>query len=138
MTSLAGEPGLHSPPDVAHAFLDSLRAQDFARLGNLFTDDVHLRALLPAEPREWDGSERVTATFVRWFGNTQDFELVDAGAEDIATRLHVWWRGRLRAARRGEGWFVVEQQAYVDTDDADRIQHLSLVCTGYLPEAPGC
>jgi hypothetical protein len=121
---------------VARRFLDCLARQDFERLADAFADDVHLRALLPAELREWDGVDRVTATFVRWFGNTEDFELFDTGVDDIGARLHVWWRARLRAERVGEGWFVVEQQAYVDTDDTDRIRHVSLVCSGYLAETP--
>jgi SnoaL-like protein len=122
--------------DVARRFLDALGAQDFERLAAVFADDVHLRALLPADSREWDGVERVTKTFVRWFGDTEDFALVDAGVEELASRLHMWWRARLRAERLGDGWFVVEQQAYVDTNEGDRIRHLSLVCTGYLTESP--
>jgi hypothetical protein len=130
---IVDERGLASP-DVARRFLDALAVQDFEKLASAFCDDVYLRALLPAEPKEWQGSDRVTRTFARWFGDTQDYELVVAGVEQLASRLRMWWRARLRAERLGEGWFVVEQQAYVDTDDADRIRHVSLVCTGYLDE----
>ena len=44
--------------------------------------------------------------------------------------------GELACRRTGStrGWFLVEQIAYLDTDDEDRIRHLSLLCSGYLPE----
>jgi hypothetical protein len=134
VTSLADEPLLSPRARVARVFLDCLAGQDFERLTSAFTDDVHLRALLPADVKEWEGVERVKATFVRWFGNTEEFELVDAAVGEVGSRLHVRWRARLRAERLGEGWFIVEQQAYVDTDDEDRIRHLSLLCSGYLAE----
>ena len=31
---------------------------------------------------------------------------------------------------------MVEQTAYADTDDEDRIWHLSVLCSGYLAEQP--
>ena len=65
MPSLAGEPAVIPRPDSVRIFFDSLAAQDFPRLASAFSDDVHLRALLPGEFREWDGAERVTATFKR-------------------------------------------------------------------------
>ncbi len=133
MTSHAGETGL-TAHDSARRFLECLSAQDFDRLATVFADDVHLRALLPGDMKEWHGAARVTATFIRWFGNTQEFELVDVGIDELPNRVHMWWRARLRAERLGAGWFIVEQQAYLDTDDTDRIGRLSLVCSGYLPE----
>ena len=71
---------------------------------------------------------------LRWFGKTQEFELVYADVDAVGSRLHVWWRARLRAERLGEGWFVAEQHAYVDTDDESRINQVSLVCSGYVAE----
>jgi hypothetical protein len=134
VTTLAGEPEANPRPDSVRIFFDSLAAQDFPRLASAFSDDVHLRALLPGEFKEWHGAERVAATFRRWLDKTEEFELVDATVDVVGTRLHLRWRARLRAERIGEGWFVVEQEAYVDTDADDRIRHLSLLCSGYLAE----
>jgi hypothetical protein len=106
--------------DVARRFLDSLAAQDFEALAADLSDDVRLRALLPGDTKEWEGPDRVKATFIRWFG----------------PRLHMSWQARVRADRLGDGWFRVEQQAYADTDEHDRIEHLWLACSGYLAEAP--
>jgi hypothetical protein len=125
-----------SGTDVARRFLDCLSAQDFEGLAATFSDDVRLRALLPGDTKEWEGPDRVTATFVRWFGNTQGFELVDGQVDTLGSRLHMLWRARVRAERLGDGWFRVEQHAYVDTDERDHIQHLWLTCSGYLAEAP--
>jgi hypothetical protein len=134
VTFLAGEPAVIPRPDSVGIFLDSLAAQDFERLASALSVDVHLRALLPGEFREWEGVERVTATFMRWLGNTDEFEFVDPTVDVVGSRLHLRWRARLRAERLGKGWYVVEQEAYVDTGPDDLIQHLSLLCSGYLAD----
>jgi hypothetical protein len=118
----------------AGSFLEGLAAQDFARLGGALTAGVRLRALLPGGLREWAGAEAIADRFARWFGDTEDFELVEATVGEVGGRLHLHWRLRLRAERLGAGWFTVEQQAYADTDDSGRIARLDLLCTGYRPE----
>ena len=142
MATLSDQPGSFSRPDVpcysvAGTFLEGLAAQDFDRLASALSDDVHLRALVPPGLKEWDGAERVKATFTAWFGEVEEFELVDATVGEVGRRLTMRWRVRVRAEHLGKGWFVVEQQAYADTGDDNRIQHLSLVCSGYCPETTG-
>jgi fermentation-respiration switch protein FrsA (DUF1100 family) len=84
--------------------------------------------------REWTGAEVIADRFAGWFGDTQDFDLVEATVGEVGGRLHLHWRLRLRAERLGAGWFTVEQQAYADTDESGRIAGLDLLCTGYRPE----
>ena len=98
------------------------------------TAAARLRALLPSGLREWAGAEAIAGRFARWFGDTEDFELVEATVGEVGGRLHLHWRLRLRAERLGAGWFTVEQQAYADTDESGRIARLDLLCTGYRPE----
>jgi hypothetical protein len=117
----------------AGSFLEGLAAQDFTQLGGALAAGAHLRALLPRGLREWTGAEAIAGQFARWFGDTQDFELVDATVGEIGGLLHLRWRLGLRAERLGPGWFTVEQQAYADTDDGGRIIRLDLLCTGYRP-----
>jgi hypothetical protein len=117
----------------ADAFLEGLAAQDFARLGRALAADACLRALLPSGLWEWAGAEVIADRFARWFGGTENFELVDAAAGEVGGRLHLHWRLRLRAERLGAGWFTVEQQIYADVDGG-RIARLDLLCTGYRPE----
>jgi hypothetical protein len=118
----------------AGSFLAGLAAQDFAQLGGALAADACLRALLPSGLREWAGADAIAHRFERWFGDTEDFELVEATVGEVGGRLHLHWRLRLQAERLGSGWFTIEQQAYVDTDESGRIAGLDLLCTGYLPE----
>ena len=119
---------------LAGSFLEGLAAQDFAQLGGALAAGARLRALLPRGLREWTGAEVIAGQFARWFGDTDDFELVEATVGEVGGRLHLHWRLRLRAERLGAGWFTVEQQVYADTDESGRIVRLDLLCTGYRPE----
>jgi hypothetical protein len=119
---------------LAGSFVEGLAAQDFAELGGALAADACLRALLPSGLREWAGAEAIAHRFARWFGDTEDFELVEASVGEVGGLLHLQWRLRLRAQRLGAGWFTVEQQAYADTDDSGRIARLDLLCTGYRSE----
>jgi fermentation-respiration switch protein FrsA (DUF1100 family) len=121
-------------PTPAGSFLEGLAAQDFAQLGRALAADACLRALLPAGLWEWTGAEAIANRFARWFGDTEDFDLVEAAVGEVEGRLHLHWRIRLRAERLGAGWFTVEQQAYADNDQSGRIAQLDLLCTGYRPE----
>jgi hypothetical protein len=125
-----------APPQfaLAGAFLESLAVQDFAQLRGALAADARLRALLPSGLREWAGAGVIAGQFARWFGDTEDFELVEATVGEVGGRLHLHWRLRLRAERLGAGWFTVEQQVYADTADCGRIARLDLLCTGYRPE----
>jgi hypothetical protein len=118
----------------AGSFLEGLAAQDFAQLGGALAAGACLRALLPSGLREWAGAEAIADRFARWFGDTEDFELVEASVGEVGGRLHLHWRLRLRAERLGPGWFTVEQQVYADTGESGRIARLDLLCTGYRPE----
>jgi len=119
---------------LAWSFLDGLAAQDFGRIGKVLTDDVELRALLPGCLRQWSGAEPIAAAFATWFGDTEDFELLEATAGQAGGLLHLHWRLRLQAERLGPGWFTVEQQAYAAAGTGGRIGRLDLLCTGYQPE----
>jgi len=119
---------------VAGSFVQGLAAQDFAELGGTLAGGACMRALLPSGLREWTGAEVIADRFARWFGDTEDFELVEASVGEVGGRLHLQWQLRLRAERLGPGWFIVEQQAYADTDESGRIAGLDLLCTGYRPE----
>ena len=119
---------------LAGSFLEGLAAQDFAQLGGALAAGARLLALLPRGLREWTGAEVIAGQFACWFGDTDDFELVEATVGEVGGRLHLHWRLRLRAEWLGAGWFTVEQQVYADAADGGRIVRLDLLCTGYRPE----
>ncbi|MDN5859368.1 MAG: hypothetical protein L0H84_12170, partial [Pseudonocardia sp.] len=99
---------------VAGTFLEGLAAQDFRRLGAALAADARLRALVPPGLKEWTGADEIAGQFAFWFGDTEQFDLVDASVGEVGGRIHLRWRLRLRAARLGDGWFTVEQQVYAD------------------------
>jgi hypothetical protein len=119
---------------LAGAFLQGLAAQEFGQLGGALAADAHLRALLPPGLREWTGAAAIAGQFAHWFGDTEDFELIEATVGEVGGRLHLRWRLRLQAGRLGAGWFTVEQQVYADTAADGRIARLDLLCTGYRRE----
>jgi SnoaL-like protein len=120
---------------VGGIFLEGLAARDFARLGASLAPGVQFRALLPPGPAAWEGADAVAETFRSWFGDATDFELVDATVGEVGGRLHLSWRLRVRPAPFGigEGWHVIEQQAYADAGAA--INAIDLLCSGFTPEA---
>jgi hypothetical protein len=137
-TPLSGHAATTAPrPALAGAFLQGLADQDFDALVGTLAADARLRALVPKGLREWTGGEEIAGQFARWFGDTGDFELVEATLGEVGGRLQLRWRLRLRAERLGAGWFTVEQQAYADAGEDGRIDRLDLVCTGYRPEGGG-
>src|SRR5260370_1308122 len=76
--------------DMAHhSFLEGLASQDFDQLASALSKDVHLRALVPMGLKEWDGADQVKAAFTAWFGDVDEFELVDATVGAVGRRVHI-------------------------------------------------
>ena len=111
-------------------------ARAFDRLGEVLEPDVHVHALLPHGAFEWHGLADVTAVFARWFGGTDESELVETAAGRIGGRLTARWRVLLRGGRFGDVRHVVEQHAYADPGPTGRIGSLSLLCSGFF-QVPG-
>ena len=129
----------HNPQTVARwsvggVFLEALASRDFDKLAETLASDVRFRAMLPPGPMNWEGAETVSSVFGSWFGDADEFELVDATVGEVGGRLHLAWRLRLRPAPFdiGDGWHVIEQQAYADACDA--IDALDLLCSGFHAE----
>ena len=119
---------------VGGIFLEGLATRNFAHLASALGPSVQLRALLPPGAAEFQGREDVAEAFGAWFGSATEFELVDAEVGEVGGRLHLSWRLRMRPAPFGigDGWHVIEQQAYADGSDA--IERLDLLCSGFQPE----
>jgi hypothetical protein len=127
----AGEPARWS---IAGIFLESLTARDYDRLATTLAPDVRFRALRRGGPSEWHGRAEATDAFHSWFGEADRFEVVDATVGEIAGRLQMTWRIRLRPAPFdiGDGWHLIEQHAFADV--AETIETLDLVCSGFRAE----
>ena len=119
---------------VGGMFLEALANRDYVRMAATLGSGVRVRAMLPPGPMEWHGPAAVTDAFRSWFGEADEFQLVDAAVGEVGGRLHLSWRLRLRPAPFGigDGWHVIEQQAYADA--ADTITGLDLLCAGFHPD----
>jgi len=121
---------------VGGVFLEALANRNFEALATTLAPDVRFRAMLPPGPMNWEGAATVRDVFGSWFGQSDEFELIDATVGEVGGRLHLSWRLRVRPAPFdiGDGWHVIEQQAYADAGDA--IESLDLLCSGFHPELP--
>jgi hypothetical protein len=119
---------------VGGVFLEALTSRDYAQMASTLSRDVRLRAMLPPGAMDWQGADKVAGVFGSWFGGAEGFELVDAAVGEVGGRLHLSWRLRVRPAPFGigEGWHVIEQQAYADAGDT--IDALDLLCSGFRPD----
>lgn len=119
-----------SASDLGKGFVTALAERDFLRLAETLTADVRMRALIPPGPIEISGAEAAAAKFSSWFGDAEEFELVRSGRDDVADRLHVFYR--LRVKKAGDVTKIVEQHLLCTLDD-DRISAFDLVCSGFRP-----
>ncbi len=119
---------------VAGLLLEALAAHDFERLAATLDCDATLSALLPSGHREWRGANDIAGAFELWFGDADEFELVDASVGRIGALIELRWQLRVRAARRGAAAMVVEQHVYAATGRDGRIARLSLLCSGFWPD----
>lgn len=129
--AIAGEPPRWS---IAGMFLEYLTARDYERLVVTSASGVRFRALRQGGLSEWHGRAEAADVFHSWFGEADRFEVVDATVGEIAGRLQMTWRIRLRPAPFdiGDGWHLIEQHAFADI--AETIETLELVCSGFRAE----
>lgn len=121
---------------VGGAFLEALATRDYRQMASTLSADIRFRAMLPPGPMDWSGADEVAEVFTSWFGDAEDFELIDATVGEVGGRLHLSWRLRVRPAPFGigDGWHVIEQQVYADA--VDTIDTLDLLCSGFRPDRP--
>jgi hypothetical protein len=116
---------------IAGSFIEGLATRDYEMLAGTLDDGVRFRALLPRGPSEWQGRANVTDVFRSWYADADRFDVVDATVGEVAGRLQMTWRIRLRPAPsdKGDGWHLIEQHAFADITDT--IESLDLVCSGF-------
>ena len=119
---------------IGGLLLEALAERNFASMFDCFEPAATMRALLPSGPAEFQGAERIAESFRRWFGDAEEFEVLDGTVGDVGTRLHVAWRLRLRPTPWGDdSWHTLEQQAYLRA--SERIDLLDLLCSGFMPDS---
>jgi hypothetical protein len=118
---------------VGGLLLEALATRDFDQLTDCFEPTATMRALLPSGSANLDGAAEIVDKFRCWFGDAEEFEVLDGTVGDVGDRLRVAWRLRLRPTPWGDDeWHVIEQQTYLRA--ADRIEVLDLLCSGFMPD----
>lgn len=116
---------------VGERFARALASKDRAGMCALLTDPVDFQALTPR--KHWQAAEPGQVGDVilgTWFGPGDDIEAALAFSNSsLPGRERVSYQLRVRNA---DGVYVVEQQAYYNTEGG-RISWLRILCSGYLP-----
>jgi hypothetical protein len=118
---------------VGGLLLETLAARDFTRMSDCFEPAATMRALLPPGPAEYQGATQIIESLRSWFGDAEEFEVLDGTVGEVGGRLHVSWRLRLRPTPWGDdAWHLIEQQAYLRA--GERIDAIDLLCSGFMPD----
>lgn len=119
---------------VGGVFLEAFAGRDYQQMATTLSGDVSFRAMVPRGPISSNGSADVVGVFTSWFGDAEDFELIDAAVGEVGGRLHLSWRLRVRPAPFGigDGWHVVEQHVFADATET--LDSIDLLCSGFRPE----
>lgn len=114
---------------LGERFARALAGRDDAALRALLACPVDFHALTPG--RHWQAAtgEQVVGEIIlgQWFDGTEIQELCSVTTGQVAGREHVAYR--LRVQRSGSE-YLVEQQAYYDTDGT-QITWMRVLCSGY-------
>ncbi|MCU1646146.1 MAG: hypothetical protein JWN03_6421 [Nocardia sp.] len=116
---------------VSGLFLEALANRDFSALSACLAPDVRFRGLIPPGPFDAEGAEATEARFRQWFGGGDTFEVLDATAGRLGSKLYLRWRIRMCDA---DGAARVAEQ-HVFATATDRIKSLDLLCSGWNPES---
>ena len=115
---------------VGEAFLEGLTSRDFEQVKRQFHDQVRFRALVPSGIREGANADEAAAWLRKWFEDADEFSLISSSVDQVADRLHITYRFRLR--KRTE-WQIIEQQAYCIIG-GEKIEIMNLLCSGFRPD----
>ena len=130
-------PGQHRSArwSVGGVFLEALATRDYQQMATTLSADVRFRAMLPPGPMDWNGADDGRAACSRRGSATpRTSSSSTPPVGEVGGRLHLSWRLRVRPAPFGigDGWHVIEQQAYADA--AETIDSLDLLCSGFRPD----
>jgi hypothetical protein len=126
-----------SPHELGETFLASVRDRDWAALAATFAPDASFQAVVDNADnpfRDRTGGEAAAAQVARWFDDGDIHELVAGGVEELADRVHVWYRVH---NHEPGGWYLVEQHVFAEpSPGGDGFRRVVLACSGFRPAAP--
>ena len=117
---------------AGESFARAIAAKDAAALRAVLSDAIDFQALTPGRHFQAATGTEVAVEIIlgRWFAPARIDQLCSVAAGEVAGRGHVTYRLRVRA---WDGDYLVEQQAYYDTNGDGRIGWMRLLCSGYQP-----
>jgi hypothetical protein len=120
--------------DLGRRFIDGIVAHDWQAIADCFEPEAHFRAVIPtANPfRDHVGGDAAADQLRRWFGDADITELLECVVEPMEDRFRLAYRIH---EREPDGWFVVEQQAYITIGER-AIRYMNLLCSGFRPADP--
>jgi hypothetical protein len=120
---------------AAGTVVEAIANHDFARLSETLDEAATMSALLPRGFDEWHGPRDICAAFDKWFGDVDEFEVVDASVGQVGALLHLRWRVRVQGGPRfPDAPKVAEQNVYATTNATGRIDRMRLLCSGFCDE----
>lgn len=118
---------------VGGLLLEAIAERHFLRMADCFEPDATMRTLLPSGSAEFHGAAQIVDRFRQWFGDAEQFEVLDGTVGDVGDRLHLAWKLRMRPIPRiDDHWQIIEQHSYARANE--RIAALDLLCSGFVPE----
>jgi len=124
---------METPVTTGTAFAQALAEKAFDRVTDLLDPAIDFRALTPK--RDWEASNPgavISGVLCRWFDDSGTIEALErVESNSFADRERVGYRFRVRSP---DGLFLIEQQAYLATQD-DRIKWMRVLCSGFRPIA---
>jgi len=117
--------------EAAKRLVEAIAAADLVGIVGSLAPDTRFRYLIPSGPGNIDGATEAANAFRGWFGDAHEVKIQSLLVQPIADRTSVRYRVRLR---RAGGWEVVEQQQFLDMDEAGRIVAIDLLCSGFRPD----
>ena len=117
---------------VGERFARALAGKDAEALRAVLADPIDFQALTPG--RHWQASAAGVVideiVLGKWFEPGNDIRALESvSTSDLPGRAHVSY---LLRVRKSDGDYLVEQQAYYDTDGG-RIIWMRVLCSGYRP-----
>ena len=120
------------PDRIGERFARAITTKDSAGLKELMRPDIDFRAMTPAKFWEATDPDEVVdqAILGTWFSPERRIvEVLAVETDTVGSRERVGYRFRVE---RPDGEFVIEQQAYLETD-GETISWLRILCSGFVP-----
>jgi hypothetical protein len=85
---------------------------------------------------ECEGATEIVENIRGWFGQAEEFEMLDHTIDEVGSRLHVSWRLRLHPTPWcDDAWHIIEQHTFLQA--GKHIDAMDLMCSGFQPEDRG-